>query len=200
MRPDNIRMQTLVVVVALVCSGWRVGRAENLAINGGFEDGAEGWNVFVPEESQGAGCRFEVVQDGAHEGANCASLHSTGEARFGVGSGNAISVAPGEHYRVSAWVRADRAAQVRAKAPGFVIRLSLRTGSEDTKGGHLYIVYGNQVSQGTPAAGKPDLPKQWTKVEAVVTIPAGADAMFPTVFAWWVNGTIFVDDLVVEKM
>ena len=122
--------------------------------------------------------------------------------RFGVGAGLPIRVQAGEHYRVEAWVRADAAAELHAKAPGFVIRLNLRQGDADAAGEHLYIELGNVVSRDTPAESKAQLPKEWTKVEAVVEIPAGVDELMSLRSSrereW--KGTLFVDDFSVEKV
>jgi hypothetical protein len=110
-------------------------------------------------------------------------------------------VQPGDHYRITAWVRAEIAAQVQPKTPGFVIRLNLLQGQADAAGGHLYLELGNVVSRGqAPADSAAGLPQDWTKVEAVVEIPPGVDSMGPSLFAWWVKGNFFVDDFSVQKV
>jgi len=191
----------LAVFVVLGCFASRAVEAEDLLIsNGGFENGVAGWATFVPAESKDKGCVFDAVSDAPHSGKSCARLQSTDFARFGVGSGQWIPVQAGEHYHVAAWVRADPAAVVHAKAPGFVIRLNLRQGSADAAGGHLFIALGNLVSRDTPVASNADLPKEWTKVEAVVEIPPGVDSVGTSFFSWWVKGTLFVDDFSIEKV
>ncbi|MGB8356023.1 MAG: carbohydrate binding domain-containing protein [Chthoniobacteraceae bacterium] len=191
----------LAFFVVLGCFAAHVFAAADLLVsNGEFENGIAGWTVFVPAESKDKGCVFDTVNDAPHSGKSCARLQSTDFARFGVGAGQGIPVQPGEHYRVTAWVRADPAAELHAKAPGFVIRLNLRLGSADAAGGHLFISQGNLVSRDTPAESKTDLPKEWTKVEAVVEIPPGVDTMYPSFFSWWVKGTLFVDDFSIEKV
>ncbi len=174
--------------------------AQELLTNGGFENGTTGWTIFIPAESETKGCTFDVVATSPHSGASCAHLHSDDFGRFGIG-GNLIPVKSGEHYRVTAWVRAEIAAQVQPKTPGFVIRLNLLQGQVDAPGGHLYIEFGNTVSRGqAPTGSAASLPQEWTKVEAVVEIPAGVDSIGPSLFSWWVKGDFFVDDFSIQKV
>ncbi len=173
--------------------------ADSLVSNGGFEDGVTGWSLFVPGESEGRNCRFDVVSDNPHSGTGCLRLQSDNFARFAVSS-KPIPVQSGEHYHVSAWVRADPAVQVRLNTPGFAIRLNLRRGTANADGGPLYIVNGNRVAHDTPPDSDGPLAVQWTEVEAVVEIPSGVDEMAPDLFAWAIMGTIFVDDLSIEKV
>ena len=165
-----------------------------------------GWlEYWIPDQSQDKNCRFDVVADSPHSGVNCVRLQADDFARFCIGGAD-FPVRSGEHYRVIAWVRADPAAQVRPKvvgspqAAGFAVRLYLRQGNADAPGGHLFIALGNQVSRGAPTGSVTDLPKEWTKVEAVVEIPTGVDAVLPSFFAWWVKGPLFVDDFSVVKV
>ena len=192
-----------VIILALLAVGTFAAPARAagpLVSNGGFEEGTTGWGIFVPEESQDKACGFDVVSVMPHSGAKSGRLHSDDYARFSIGTA-AIPVHPGERYRVTAWVRPDPAAHVRKGAPGFAIRLNLRAGNADAMGAHLFIGLGNRVSLGeAPAGSTAPLPKDWTKVEAIVEIPAGVDAILPSLFAWWVKGFIFVDDLSVEKV
>ena len=197
----NLRLIGLpALALFFTCLGIQGSAGQELVENGGFEDGVAGWTLFVPDESQDKNCRFDVSNDSPHSGTTCLRLQSDDVARFSVGAVAGFPVQPGEHYRVTAWVRADSAARVRPKAPGFVIRLNLRQGNTDAAGGHLFIELGNVVSRDTPAESSSALPKGWTKVEAVVEIPTGVDTVFPSFFSWWVAGTLFVDDFSIEKV
>jgi hypothetical protein len=174
--------------------------AASLITNGGFEDGIVGWGTYVPDESKLANCHFDVGSDSPHSGANCARLQTDDYGRFSVG-GALIPVQPGDHYHVSVWIRADSAAQVRAKAPGFVIRLHLSQGGADAAGGHLFIAPGNRVTRDAPADPVSDsLPTTWTQIEAVVEIPQGVDSMGPGIFTWWTKGIVYADDFSIEKV
>jgi len=168
--------------------------------NGGFEEGITNWGIFVPDEAKDANCRFDVVSTNPHSGANCVRLQSDDYARFSIGSA-LLPVQPGEHYHVSVWVRADPAAHVLLKTPGFAIRLYLRQGNGDAEGGHLFIGLGNRVSRNTPPdAVSKTFPTTWTQISAVVEIPPGVDAMGPGLFCWRTKGAIYADDFSIEKV
>lgn len=190
----------LILLLALSCAAIHNAAADSLAPNGGFEDTVTGWGIFVPDESKDKNCHFDVVSTDPHSGLNCARLQSDDFARFGIGC-PFISVQPGEHYHVSVWIRADSAAQVRPKTPGFTIRLYLRQGNTDAAGGHLFIGSGNQVTRNTPVnLGPSNLPTTWTQIEAVIEIPPGVDSVGPGLFAWWNLGALYIDDFSFEKV
>jgi hypothetical protein len=173
--------------------------------NGGFESGTGDWSIFIPSESTSANCRFDVVSDTPHSGTNCVRMQSDDFGRFSVGC-SPIPVQPGEHYRVSVWIKADAAATIRPSSPGitttgFVVRLYLGQAGSDAAGGHLFIAPGNRVTRDNPADPvAPTLPTTWTKIEAVVEIPSGVDKMGPGLFSWWTKGAIFADDFAIEKV
>lgn len=196
------RKQSLTATLSLLLAyaGIQFSFGQELVPNGGFESGTAGWTLFVPQESQGKNCRFDTVSTSPHSGTNCLRFQSDDFARYGIGVATGFPVQPGEHYRVTAWVRGDAAAQARTKAPGFAIRLNLLQGSAAAAGGHLYIEPGNVVSRDTPAESTTGLPKEWTKVETVIEIPPGVDTVVPALFAWWSTGTIFVDDFSIQKI
>ena len=190
----------LACFLALGCPAIHAAAPDSVLSNGGFENGIAGWGIWVPDESKASNCRFDVVGDNPHSGVNCARLQSDDYGRFSVGCPT-IPVQPGERYHVSVWVRADPAALVREKTPGFVIRLYLGQGNSDAAGGHLFIGPGNRVSRNIPADPVAEtLPTTWTRIDAVVEIPAGVDMMGPGLFSWWTRGTLFADDFSIEKV
>ena len=194
---DFLKLSLLLV---LSCLAIPAVAADSVLTNGGFENGIAGWGIWVPDESKASNCRFDVVGDNPHSGVNCARLQSDDYGRFSVGCPT-IPVQAGERYHVSVWVRADPAALVREKAPGFVIRLYLGQGNTDAAGGHLFIGPGNRVSRNTPADPVAEtLPTTWTRIDAVVEIPAGVDMMGPGLFSWWTKGILFADDFSIEKV
>ncbi len=201
-RPVNLAPIPLVLLLACTLFGGAitpVHAADSLVPDGGFENGIAGWKVFIPEESKDKNCRFEIISDSPHSGTTCVRLQSDDFARFSIGLG-LLPVQAGDRYRVSVWLKADAGAQVRANAPGFVIRLGLRQGDADAEGGHLFIAPGNRVTRSIPADPASVLPKQWTQLEAVIEIPPGVDAMGPSLFSWWTSGTILADDFSIEKV
>jgi hypothetical protein len=171
---------------------------ENLISNGSFESGPAGWNLFVPDESTGKNCRFDVVQDNPHGGASCARLESDDFARYAIGA-KSVPVHAGDHYRVSAWVRADSKAEVKRGGAGFVLRLTLH-GANGASSNNLNLVMGNKInlSHGPPPSDP--LPSVWTKTEAIIEIPAGVDSIGADLFVHYSKGAIFVDDVSFEKV
>ena len=198
MRHGFINRLSLAGLLICGCAAIHAASAGPLVSNGGFENGAAGWKAFIPEESQDKDCRFDIINEAPHSGTNCVQLQSNDFARFCIGS-EAIQVHPGDRYNVSVWVRADSRAHVRMKAPGFVIRLGLRSGDADAEGGHLFIGTGNRVARNTPPDPASNLSKGWTQIKAVIEIPSGVDAVIPALFAWWTKGGIFADDFSIEK-
>jgi hypothetical protein len=174
-------------------------RGDNLVANPGFEEGATGWTFFVPAESQGRNCHFDVVKDGAHSGAACARLTSDDFARFGIVS-KGIAVVPGEHYHIVLWIRRAEDAQVKPGTPGLLVRLGLSQGRKDAPGGHLFITLGDRVARGAPPDPVGTLPSEWTKIEAVVEIPPDVDNLALAVFSYYAKGALFIDDISMEKV
>ncbi|MEJ0001437.1 MAG: hypothetical protein WDO13_21295 [Verrucomicrobiota bacterium] len=182
--------------------------AQELVGNGGFEQGAAGWKLVVPgggQAGQAGHDRFDVVTNSPHSGGHCLRLQSDDFACYGVAA-PPFAVRPGEHYRVSAWFRADPAAAMRPDTPdlalaaGFVIRLTLRQGNAQAMGAHLFLSAGDVVTRDTPAAPTTPLPRDWTRIEAVIEMPAGTDNVVAGLFAWWTRGALYADDFTIEKV
>ena len=161
-------------------------RADNCVVNPSFEDGLDGWGQFIPNESLGRNCSLSFSSDSPHSGAACGQMHADAFARFGISPKLQFSspMQAGDRYRVSVWVRASAQAEVAPKSLGVLIRLNLRQHNVDSPGGHFYIGLDSQVSRGatTPVTAPVTLPQAWTKIEAVVEVPADADGMGPMLF------------------
>jgi len=179
-------------------------RAQNLALNPSFEEGLDGWTPFIPGESQDKNCNFSFSTDSSHSGVACAQMHSDGFARFGISPKvkYATPPQPGDHYRISVWIRADATAVVEPRNPGVLLRLGLGLHKADSLGGHLYIGLNGEVTRrdAPPVLAQVTLPTAWTKIEAVVELPPDADSMGPILFVQGFKGNLFVDDFSVEKV
>lgn len=162
-----------------------------LLSNGGFEDGATDWSIYVPEDSAEKHCTFTVVQDQPHSRAACAQLNSSDITRFCVGH-KPITVTPGEHYRISAWFRAGAQTQFAKKTPGFSIRLNLT-------GVRLQINAEGVITPANPILLKNPMPTQWTEVAVVIQVPAGSTSLGMDLFSY-AGGPLFIDDVSVEKV
>lgn len=169
----------------------------NRLANGGFEDGMKGWHLWGPPESKAAGCTFITVPSELHSGGHQARLESRATTRFGIlPDGPPLRVQPGERYRITAWVKAGADFKAEPGTPGVVLRATLfEFPGKDHPGGHLFV--GAQgVAIGNPAPlADPAPPREWTKLEAVVEIPAGANHLVFFVFVWRASGTLSVDDV-----
>jgi|GEM_PF-5117290 len=170
----------------------------------GFErDDTQIWELYVPVESDSAGCAFNVVSVSdvrTHRGTACAGLSAKTPARLGLEpKANPILVAPGEKYRFSAWVKAGANWRAAPDSPGVVLQFLLRdTLQKEIASGPLFI--GLKGASGDPAKlSGPAIPTQWIQIEGVVEIPAGASEMIPFVFVWKGAGQVYIDDILVEK-
>jgi hypothetical protein len=168
--------------------------------NPSFEDGKTGWHFGPATGSESANCRFSVVTDSPHTGKACALIQADDFARCSLEQGT-FPVTPGDRYRVSIWVRAAADALAQPGTPGVVIRLTLRTGSADAPGGHLFVQLDNVVTQGlTPLSRDAPLPTDWTEMTGVVEIPPGADHCDPGIYLWLAKGSVYFDDYSIEKV
>jgi len=194
-------------LTVFTCVSFNAARAQNIIQNPGFELDKTGWGIFVPEESQAKNCQFVLSSKNTHSGSNGAEISSDDFARYSLTANTSIPVKSGERYRVTAWVKAGPGAEVKEGTPGCVLRLVLRNGNSDTPGGGAIFIGLNGKVTVRPNENMDPLntpvPKDWTKVEAVVEIPVitgGVDNMGLGVFGWYTKGTIYVDDVSVEKV
>ena len=194
-------------LTVFTCVSFNVARAQNIIQNPGFELDKTGWGLFVPEESQPKNCQFVLSSKNAHSGSNGAEISSDDFARYSLTVNAPIPIKSGERYRVSLWVKAGPGAEVKEGTPGCVLRLVLRNGNSDTTGGGAIFIGMNGKVTVRPNENLSPLstpvPKDWTKVEAVVEIPVftdGVDNMVMGLFGWYTKGTIYVDDVSVEKV
>ena len=198
------------LIVAFFFAFIREIHAENALLNPGFETDKAEWNLFVAPESVDKNCKFRIAGAHPHSGRNCAEVVSEDFARLGIIPSRSIFVTAGERYRVSAWIRADAGAEIKPGSPGVLIRLTLRHGKEDAAGKPAIFIglNGNVaiLSLKTPVALPglaTELPSDWTKLEAVVEIPAindGVDSLVLGVFGQYTKGTFYIDDVSLEKV
>jgi hypothetical protein len=179
-------------------------RADNIVVNPSFEGGLDGWTQFVPNESLGQNCSLSFSADLPHSGSACGLMHTDGFARFGISPKIQPStpMQSGDRYRVSLWVRAAAQDEVHSGTPGFLIRMGLGQGKVSSPGGNLFLGLDSQVSRGAspPVTAPVKLPQVWTKIEAVVEIPADADRLGAELFVVGFKGDLYVDDFAMEKV
>lgn len=167
----------------------------------GFERGDPPWALYVPAESDAAGCAFSIGKIDTHQGTSYAVLSAKRPTRLGLEpKANPLIVIPGEKYRLSAWVKAGPGWLAEAGLPGVVLRGTLRdVFQKELAFGHLFVGLKGVSRDPAKLSGPPILPS-WTKIEGVVEIPAGAAEMIPFVFVWNGAGQLFVDDISIDKV
>ena len=176
--------------------------AQNLAPNPGFESGLSGWNLFVPKESQGKAQPLQITATDVHSGTGALAVTVADGARVGIGT-KAINVKPGEKYRFAAWVKFGDNVQIKPGTPGVYFRATLLEAqdkdiSDPLK--HMQIGLSGKMAR-SPFTGKlapTELPKQWTKLEGVIEVPAGVNIIGPSLFLEGISGTVSFDDIVIE--
>ncbi len=197
---------------SLVCGCSNVHADSNLILNPGFEEGAGSWGIFVPAESQDKECQFLISKDSPHSGSACAELKSGSFARFSIGPKSVLSgpIAPGDRFHLTYWIRAAKDAHAKG-TPGFIVRIFLADSQGQTAPGNqaFFVGLNGQSNTQSPQAGVnlamfPDpLPTEWTKVEAVIEVPAdfqGGRLGRPEFFAQYTMGSIFLDDVSLERL
>jgi hypothetical protein len=180
-------------------------RADNLVPNPGFESGDDGWQIFVPAASKEASPGFLVVSENPHTGANCAKLSATAPDRYAISSKSSIPVTAGEKYRLSAWVRFSDSVPTQPGAPAAYIRAGLfASPTEDNPDpkGHMHIGLDGTMARNTEV-GKlavSKLPVSWQKIEGVIEIPQGVTLLGVSLFVHGFAGSVYWDDVSVEKV
>ena len=78
-------------------------QGENLMVNGGFEQGAEGWSSFWARDT---GSGEGKIDDSVHHGGKRAySVKHTGEQDWSLTHSASLPVQPGEIFEFSAWIQ-----------------------------------------------------------------------------------------------
>lgn len=177
--------------------------ARQLIPDNGFEQQV-GWRPLVPQESAGKGAAFSYTTENPRSGKYAAKLSAEGYARFGIlnrSEYERIPVKPGERYRVSGWVRADKDTRVQGGTPGALIRVMLYgEDGKDASGGHYFIGFNNWVGRNLEPPQSLSLPTDWVPLEAVIEIPEGVTGALPNLFVWRTSGAVYFDDVVFEKV
>lgn len=181
-------------------------KAANLVENADFEAGEEGWSLMVPPESDGLVDPLNYSTDIHHEGSTSAATTSNGPARYALCPKKAIEVKPGQRYRLTAWVYFADDALLERAAPGAYIRGTVLNESKSdvkTPPEHLHIgLKGDVVNSGAfiNELNITELPKGWQKIEGVIEIPEGVSFLAPHLFVHGAVGTVYWDDVKVEKV
>jgi Carbohydrate binding domain len=180
-------------------------QAENAVQNPGFESDKEGWKLFVAPGSEGSEAVFDVATDNPHAGSSAAKLSAVSAIRYGIYPMDMVSVEPGEHYRVTAWVRFGDDAELKSEAPAAYLRATLfespKVDISDPRG-HMHIGLSGAMARNDEVdkLKVTELPKGWTKIEGVIEIPPSVTLMGLTLFDQGVSGSIYWDDVAIEKV
>jgi len=178
--------------------------AGNVVSNPGFEDGKEKWGLFVPKDGEGMIDGFQISNEAPHSGVSSALMKLTGPGRCALNA-NLIPVQPGERYRLTAWVKFSGNSVLTQGMPGAFIRATLmESAGKDIADPrrHMHIGLSGKMARVDNVAklAVSELPKQWTKIEGVIEIPAGTTIMGPALFVQGVTGDVSWDDVSVEAV
>jgi peptidoglycan/xylan/chitin deacetylase (PgdA/CDA1 family) len=180
------------------------GAGRNFLVNGGFEDGTVGWDLFVSAEDRTVDCKLGVTSDKPHGGARAGQLTSDARARYALLQYvRGAAFAPGRRYRVSAWVRAGEDFEPQAGTPGFALRVSMfadKAASAQAQDALFYVGMDGRSVRGADASPlkNQEVPRSWTKLEGVFEVPPYTAKLNVCVFVWKGSGSFFVDDVALE--
>lgn len=170
--------------------------AGNLLENPGFEQNASRWDFFIPESSRDHDNEFMVVPAEGVGGSAAAKLTSTVVSRCGLAQKN-IPVTGWTRYRVTFWFKAAKGVEYKH---GPIVRLNFRSSGEESDT-DFYVGLGGHTASDYKEVKRPNwLPTTWEKVEAVVESPVNAKALSLCFFSWGMKGSVYFDDLAVEKV
>jgi len=201
---DTLRNTIVLFAFSLAATTSSLLAEENRITNPGFEDGTTSWSLFIGNENKEKDITFTPVKTSPHSGQQCLALSSQGSGRYGVTPRlNAQDFAPGEHYRISAWVRASDDFVQKPGSAGVYLRATLFSSpGKDAPGGHYFFALPATTLHAQPLAllGSSPVPKAWTQISSVFEIPEGAHLLSPMVFVDGGSGTLFVDDFSLDKV
>ena len=183
--------------------------AENVIKNPGFEFGEEGWRLFLPSASIGTqAVEWEVIKKPgeSRQGQFLAALTGTEPIRWGI-FGNTLGVSEGQKYRISAWVKFNRDAEIQdsGRSPVYLRATMLDDSGQDVYGnafGHFHIGLSGEVAGNAKVDSLKiaKLPTEWRKIEGVIQILEGASKLHLVLFTNGVTGTVYWDDVSIEQV
>lgn len=191
-------------LVGAICLHVSAARAEVIS-SLGFESGPDGsLEFFVPKESEGAGCSYQIAKESPRSGAYCLKLHSDGFARFSISPKEPVRMRESKRYRVSCWARLGANAEIDMEQPGFLIRIMFKDWNgrikEHTR---LHLLPDGRISHNHVADVKTELgylTSQWRKFQFVIEAPENTSSATAALFAWRFKGDLFIDDLLFEDV
>jgi hypothetical protein len=208
--PPRVRPVTgLVAAIALSALGLNLHAADNLLANGNFESDLNGWELFIGPEFRevGANATAEAKLDSGSNGSAAAVLTTDIPIRYGLTATrkDLIAVDAGARYKISGKVKVAEDAELRAARAAIYIRLALMESptkpTQDPKG-NIHVGLNGQVVR-TPDWTQlisSEVTNDWQTIEAEVEIPDGQSFVAVGLFSDHVKGTVYWDDIVLEKI
>lgn len=179
----------------------------NFISDGDFEGVGKPWGgPFIPTKYKDSGAEGMVVSDGAKSGKACLEMTSLEDARYSMyPTGKPMAVQPGDHLRITAWLKAGDDFEAVSGTPGALIRIPFKY--EDRSDGGISNQYLIDW-QGNVVTGdhlkrlelEEEVPNKWTKIEAVVVVPDDMYEASLNLFVWSGKGSIYWDDVQVEAV
>ncbi len=182
--------------------------AANLVSNPGFEAGVSGWSLFIPQpDNANSQPVLSVVESGARTGKKAAQMFSAQPGRFALGEKLfRVKTSPLERIRIAVWYRGQLGATVKAGTPGPTLRVDFTNNDPEQPVPKVALLFANAAGALTGAtkplhvASDGPVDQEWTKIEVIFEVPAGANRFGFGLFAWGTTGGILVDDFECEKV
>lgn len=151
-------MERLLYVLIAMFSCSLAVAGDNLLVNGGFEDGVQGWAKAWSREP---GVKAAVDEQVRHSGKAAARIEHSSAQDWSLAQTKRLDVKPGEIYGLSGWFRTQGAGDV-------VLSVTLY----DAKGQAIDWSFGGRAVRGTA---------DWRQVQSRFVIPPDATAILPRV-------------------
>lgn len=161
----------LCILLALILLSPIASAQDELIVNGGFEQGLDGWNEFWSRANRGSG---SPTNQGAHGGETCLRVEHLGERDWSVQQSQRVEVAPGEIYEMSAAMRLEGDGRTTL---GVVLR--------DAQGKTIDWAFGGR------SIGASD---DWRVVRTRFVIPHNGATIIPRVIGTG-PATVWIDDV-----
>ncbi len=196
---------SMIVVVFFSVTMTAVGAEKvgpNLIPNSSFESVVDGKAENIDLTFQQGKPTIEVDTTVARSGANSMRITCASNERGAVTK--RVLLTGGKIYRLSAWYKTSPG----VKPAGVTIRLMFFTSPTSSNNADKVALTKEMLfTEGAFRLGidnfvdaTQDAAHEWRQLQMIVQVPANVVSVHFQVFAWYANGTVWVDDIAVEEL